>query len=83
MAYSRSEGWRRKTMWTFEPSAAMHVFEEMIRKENGIDIVFGERLERKKMGVNMDNQFITSSDDGKRKAIFLEKYLLMPLTKGI
>jgi len=58
VAYSRSED-GEETMWTFEPSAAMHVFEEMIRKENGIDIVFGERLERK-MGVNMDNQFITS-----------------------
>ncbi|SHN15837.1 FAD dependent oxidoreductase [Cyclobacterium lianum] len=58
VAYSRSEE-GEETMWTFEPSAALHVFGEMIRKENGIDIVYGERLDRK-MGVKMDNQIITS-----------------------
>lgn len=33
-------------MWTFEPSAALKVYKQMIDKEN-IDLVYGERLNRK------------------------------------
>ncbi len=36
----------RDAMWTFEPSAALKVYEKMIEAEN-IDIIYGERLERK------------------------------------
>ncbi len=44
-------------MWTFEPSAAMTVFDQMIEKEN-IDIVYNERLNRE-TGVSMNEQTIT------------------------
>ncbi len=33
------------TMWTFEPSAALAIMDEMIR-EAGVEVVFGERLDR-------------------------------------
>jgi len=33
-------------MWTFEPSAALKVYEKMIEPEN-IEIIYGERLDRK------------------------------------
>lgn len=34
-------------MWTFEPSAALKVYHDMIAKEKKIKIVYGERLDRK------------------------------------
>ena len=34
-------------MWTFEPSAALKVFKDMISKENNITLVYSERLNRK------------------------------------
>ena len=34
-------------MWTFEPSAALRVFKEMIRKEKNITLVYSQRLNRK------------------------------------
>ncbi|MEF8810930.1 MAG: FAD-dependent oxidoreductase [Bacteroidales bacterium] len=34
-----------KTMWTFEPSAALSVYKDMITEED-IDLVYGERLDR-------------------------------------
>tara|TARA_R110002020_G_scaffold63170_1_gene168611 strand:+ start:101 stop:1750 length:1650 start_codon:yes stop_codon:yes gene_type:complete len=47
-----------KTMWTFEPSAALSVYKEMISKEN-IELVYNERLDRKK-GVAIKNGEISS-----------------------
>ncbi len=44
-------------MWTFEPSAALSVYHDMIDKEN-IDIIYGERLNRES-GVQMDGKTIT------------------------
>lgn len=35
------------TMWTFEPSAALKVYKDMIAKEKKITIVYGEKLNRK------------------------------------
>lgn len=37
---------KEAAMWTFEPSAALQVFEEMIATES-IDLVYGKRLNRK------------------------------------
>ena len=34
-------------MWTFEPSAALRVFKEMIRKEKNITLIYSQRLNRK------------------------------------
>ena len=34
-------------MWTFEPSAALKVFEDMISKEKNITLVYSQRLNRK------------------------------------
>ena len=34
-------------MWTFEPSAALKVFKDMIRKEKKITLVYSQRLNRK------------------------------------
>ena len=34
-------------MWTFEPSAALKAFKDMISKENNITLVYSERLNRK------------------------------------
>lgn len=34
-------------MWTFEPSAALSVFKEMIRKEKNITLIYSQRLNRK------------------------------------
>jgi hypothetical protein len=47
-----------RTMWTFEPSAALSVYKEMISKEN-IVLVYNERLDRKK-GVKIQNGEISS-----------------------
>lgn len=58
VAYSRSEE-GEETMWTFEPSAAMKVFKDMIGKEISIEVVYQERLNRK-TGVTMEEQTITS-----------------------
>ncbi|WP_439481374.1 FAD-dependent oxidoreductase [Cyclobacterium plantarum] len=64
--YSRSED-GEETMWTFEPSAALHVFKEMIEKENSIEIIYGERL-KQESGVIMEDQVITAveMETGKR-----------------
>ena len=35
------------SMWTFEPSAALKVFKDMISKENNITLIYSERLNRK------------------------------------
>lgn len=40
------------TMWTFEPSVALTVLQEMLA-EAGVDVIFGERLNRKR-GVKKD-----------------------------
>ncbi len=47
-----------ETMWTFEPSAALSVYQDMMVKEN-ITLVYGERLDRKN-GVRKTNGKITS-----------------------
>ncbi|MEX2568989.1 MAG: FAD-dependent oxidoreductase, partial [Cyclobacteriaceae bacterium] len=47
VAYSRSED-GEETMWTFEPSAALSVFQQILDKESNIDIVYKERLDRRK-----------------------------------
>ncbi|MBD3629463.1 FAD-dependent oxidoreductase [Cyclobacterium sp.] len=66
VAYSRSEE-GEETMWTFEPSAALHVLEEMIANESSITLVYDERLNRK-TGVIMKNQSIKAleMESGKR-----------------
>ncbi|WP_236980970.1 FAD-dependent oxidoreductase [Membranihabitans maritimus] len=46
------------SMWTFEPSAALAVYEEMIKDED-IDVVYNERLNRT-IGVSKRNGAITS-----------------------
>lgn len=52
---SRNSG-GETTMWTFEPSAAMDVYEKMMAKEE-IDLVLGERLDREN-GVEKDGSKI-------------------------
>lgn len=42
-------------MWTFEPSAALKVYHQMLSKEK-IDIVYGEKLNRKSGIVKKDNK---------------------------
>jgi hypothetical protein len=46
------------TMWTFEPSAALRVYEEFIEKEK-IKLVLNEKLDRKN-GVKLENGKISS-----------------------
>lgn len=46
-------------MWTFEPSAALAVYEQMLSREKNITLVYNERLERKN-GIKMKNGFISS-----------------------
>jgi len=46
-------------MWTFEPSAALQIFQEMLAPETNIILVYNERLDREK-GVKMTNGVITS-----------------------
>ena len=46
-------------MWTFEPSAALSVFKEMISNEKNITIVYQQRLDRKS-GVRKIGQSINS-----------------------
>lgn len=45
-------------MWTFEPSAALQVYQDMI-KEAGVEIIYGQRLNRAN-GVQKTAQTITS-----------------------
>ncbi|MEM7698213.1 MAG: FAD-dependent oxidoreductase [Verrucomicrobiota bacterium] len=46
------------TMWTFEPSAALQIFEDWI-EETGLEIAFGQRLDREQ-GVTKDGAEILS-----------------------
>ncbi|MSU40352.1 MAG: FAD-dependent oxidoreductase [Pedosphaera sp.] len=46
------------TMWTFEPSAALKVMNDLVR-EAGVEVVYGERLNRKD-GVKKDGARIVS-----------------------
>ena len=48
---------QEETMWTFEPSAALKIYQEMMSKEK-IKVVYGERLERKN-GVKKTGKVIT------------------------
>lgn len=54
------------TMWTFEPSAALAVYKEMISNEN-IDLVYNERLNRKN-GVKKERGriIVIAMESGKR-----------------
>ncbi len=45
-AYFKNRVKNEDTMWTFEPSAASHVFQEMI-EESKVPVVYGERLDLK------------------------------------
>ncbi len=56
VAYSRTED-GEETMWTFEPSAALRVFTQMLEQESGIVSVYGQRLERT-AGVIRENRLI-------------------------
>ena len=38
---------KEDSMWTFEPSAALKVFKDMIRKEKNITLIYSQRLNRK------------------------------------
>jgi hypothetical protein len=46
-------------MWTFEPSAALQIFHEMLAPETNITLMYNERLDREK-GVKMIDGVITS-----------------------
>lgn len=46
-------------MWTFEPSAALKIFKEMLSKEQNINLVYNQRLNRK-TGVKKTSGKITS-----------------------
>jgi hypothetical protein len=46
-------------MWTFEPSAALKIFKEMLSKEQNINLVYNQRLNRKS-GVKKTSGKITS-----------------------
>ena len=46
-------------MWTFEPSAALKIFKEMLSKESNITLVYNQRLNRKS-GVKKTSGKITS-----------------------
>ncbi len=48
-----------EAMWTFEPSAALEVYHQMIDAED-IDIVYNERLDRSARGVTKSGQKIQS-----------------------
>lgn len=48
---------QEETMWTFEPSAALKIYQDMISKEK-IKVVYGERLDRKN-GVSKNGKSIT------------------------
>ena len=49
-------------MWTFEPSAALKIVNDMVR-EAGVDVIYGERLDRKK-GVTKNGPRIVADHDG-------------------
>jgi hypothetical protein len=61
-------------MWTFEPSAALKVYHDMIAKEK-IDLIYNQRLDRES-GVMMENSRIVSitmeSGDTYRGRIFID-----------
>ena len=67
-------------MWTFEPSAALKVFKDMISKEKNITLVYSQRLNRKS-GVKKSEEIIHSN--GKAVKYIKVKYSLMPPMKGI
>ena len=46
-------------MWTFEPSAALKIFHEMLKQEKNITVVYNQRLNRKS-GVKKSNGAISS-----------------------
>ena len=48
---------KEEAMWTFEPSAALKIYEDMMAKEK-IKVVYGERLNRKN-GVKKNGKVIT------------------------
>ena len=48
---------QEETMWTFEPSAALIVYKQMIKKEN-ISLVYGEKLNRKSGVIKNNNQIL-------------------------
>ncbi len=52
-------------MWTFEPSAAMKVYEKMIEPEN-IDIIYGERLNRKDGVIKKGTRIIQITMESRR-----------------
>ena len=47
-----------KTMWTFEPSAALKIFKDMIKQEK-VAIKYGEKLNRKDGVLMSDNRIIS------------------------
>src|SRR5690606_38098489 len=53
-------------MWTFEPSAALTVYQDMLAAEENIELVYGERLDRED-GVTKENAVIRtiSMESGK------------------
>lgn len=57
VAYSRTED-GENTRWTFEPSAALKVYHDMMDEQN-ITIVYGERLEREK-GIHKNGTVIAT-----------------------
>lgn len=67
------------TMWTFEPSAALAVYKDMIAKEN-ITLVYNERLNRKK-GVLKINRKIQSIEMESGK-VFLGKVFIDATYEG-
>lgn len=50
---------KEDAMWTFEPSAALIIFQQMLDKEKNITIIYNQRLNRKN-GVMKIGQVITS-----------------------
>jgi hypothetical protein len=49
---------KEDAMWTFEPSAALKVYQQMLASEK-VDIIYGERLNRKTGVVKKDGRIIT------------------------
>ena len=50
---------KEDTMWTFEPSAALKVFKQMIEKEKNISLVYHQRLNRKSGVKKRDKKIVT------------------------
>ncbi|MDT0647997.1 FAD-dependent oxidoreductase [Zunongwangia sp. F260] len=63
-----------ETMWTFEPSAALKVFREMLAREK-VELVYNERLNRKngvqKNGVSIE-KIVMESGEGYRGKMFID-----------